>query len=100
MSGGEDSWYGLGPISVEPALQKTGIGSQLIREGLARLRQMDGAGCVLVGSPAYYRRFGFDHVQGLSAEGEPADYFMALALKGQFPSGIVAFHPGFYGGAA
>jgi putative acetyltransferase len=28
-------WYGLGPISVWPALQRQGIGSKLIQDGLA-----------------------------------------------------------------
>jgi len=34
----DKQWYGLGPVSVLPAFQKQGIGSALIKEGLARLR--------------------------------------------------------------
>src|SRR5690606_36329603 len=35
--GGElTGWYGLGPLSVSPARQRHGIGSALVRAGLAR----------------------------------------------------------------
>src|SRR5690606_5515177 len=59
ISDGSIGWYGLGPISVEPSMQHAGIGSRLVNEGLVRLRARDAAGCVLLGEPAYYRRFGF-----------------------------------------
>jgi len=55
---GSPGWYALGPVAVEPVLQKRHIGSRLIETGLAMLRERDAAGCVLVGDPAYYRRFG------------------------------------------
>ena len=56
---GSASWYALGPISVEPDLQRRGIGKSMIAEGVARLWRMNAAGCILVGDPAYYQRFGF-----------------------------------------
>lgn len=34
ISDGSTGWYGLGPISVEPALQRRGIGSLLMRAAL------------------------------------------------------------------
>lgn len=52
-------WYALGPVSVEPALKHQGIGSQLIHAGIAWLREQGAAGCILIGNPAYYSRFGF-----------------------------------------
>jgi len=35
---GEDGWFGLGPISVEPALQRQGLGGALIAEAKTRLK--------------------------------------------------------------
>jgi putative acetyltransferase len=46
-------------LSVEPALQKGGIGSRLVREGLARLLESGFAVATLLGDPDYYGRFGF-----------------------------------------
>lgn len=34
INGEDKDWYGIGPISVLPELQKKGIGSKLIKEGL------------------------------------------------------------------
>ena len=37
-------WYGLGPVAVEPELQRKGIGLQLINEGLGKLLRMECGG--------------------------------------------------------
>lgn len=95
LSDGTPDWYGLGPVSVLPAVQRQGIGSALIRAGLARLRASGARGCCLVGDPAYYRRFGFEHAPGLRCEGVPAEYFLALSFDGRLPQGTVSFHPAF-----
>lgn len=100
FSGGEQGWFGLGPISVRPDVQGQGIGSRLVREGLRRLREDGAMGCVLVGEPAYYQRFGFSTEHDLTTPGVPREYLLALPLNGPVPSGIVAFHPGFFGDAA
>jgi len=90
-------WYGLGPISVAPALQKRGIGSQLIKEGLARIRDLGARGCVLEGDPNYYQRFGFKSYPNLSYAGSPApEYFMALPFYDEIPNGKVEYHQAFY----
>jgi len=100
LSGGEAGWYGLGPISVRPDRQKQGIGSALIHEGMERLRALGAQGCVLVGDPGYYNRFGFAAADpALKVADVPPEYFLVLPLQGSVPSGIVAFHPGFYGNA-
>ena len=52
-------WWGLGPVSVTPARQRSGIGSALIRGGSLRLREHGVPGCVVLGDPAYYGRSGF-----------------------------------------
>lgn len=93
-------WYGLGPISVLPELQKQGVGSKLIYEGLARLRDLGAKGCVLEGSPAYYQRFGFKPRAGLTYHASPAlEFFMALPFYDEVPTGQVEYHQAFYIGA-
>lgn len=62
----------LSPLAVDPALQKKGIGSELVRKGLERAEQ-DGCEAVfLVGSPHYYGRFGFS---AAAATGYASPYF-------------------------
>ncbi|WP_028031937.1 GNAT family N-acetyltransferase [Gemmobacter nectariphilus] len=87
-------WFGLGPISVAPGHQRSGIGSALIRQGLAALRAQGAAGCVVLGDPRYYGRFGFV-VGGLRYPGPPAAYFQALAFDGPVPDGLVSYDPAF-----
>lgn len=97
INGGHQDWYGLGPISVQPALQKQGIGSKLIHAGLAKLRELGARGCVLEGDPNYYNRFGFKSYPQLIYEGAPApQYFMALSFYAEIPTGKVEYHPAFY----
>lgn len=95
ISDGTDNWYGLGPVSVLPMHQKTGIGKALIQEGLSRLKDLGAKGCCLVGHPQYYRKFGFQNVATLVLEGVPQEVFFALSFDGQFPQGDVTFHDGF-----
>lgn len=71
ISDGTANWYGLGPISVLPELQRQGVGKALIGEGLSRLRDMGAGGCCLVGHPEYYVKFGFQNLPGLVLEGVP-----------------------------
>jgi putative acetyltransferase len=49
----------LACLSVEPAWQRRGIGSRLVRGGLARLIERGYRAASLLGDPAYYGRFGF-----------------------------------------
>jgi putative acetyltransferase len=92
--GGSDlGWWGLGPPSVSPVQQGRGIGSALMRSGLRRLAERQVAGCVVLGDPAYYARFGFTPHTGLFYTGPASEFFLALALQGAMPSGEVAFHP-------
>jgi len=39
VDGRDAGWYGLGQVSVCPERQRRGIGSAVIRDGLARLRR-------------------------------------------------------------
>jgi putative acetyltransferase len=95
VSDGSPDWYGLGPVSVLPKHQKQGIGTALINEGLSRLKARGGKGCVLVGEPEYYRRFGFRNLPALTLDGVPQQYFLALPFGQETPRGVVVFHSGF-----
>ena len=97
LSDGSRGWYGLGPISVDPARQGEGIGGKLIGEGLERLKALGATGCVLLGDPAYYSRFGFTPDTRLTLDGVPPEYFMRVAFSPVYGAGSVSYHPGFYG---
>jgi putative acetyltransferase len=95
VSGGIRDWYGLGPVAVAPRLQGKGIGSRLVRRALDEVRQRGAAGCVVLGEPGYYGRFGFRCEAGLKLPAVPAEYFQAVAFRGVVPRGTVAFHAAF-----
>ena len=95
VSDNTPGWYGLGPVSVLPDYQLRGIGTALVTEGLARLKDMGARGCCLVGHPDYYRKFGFVTLKGLILEGVPQEFFFALSFDGHFPRGTVTFHEAF-----
>lgn len=95
ISDGSAHWYGLGPISVAPGRQREGIGSQLVRQALSELRASGAAGCVVLGDPHYYGRFGFAPAAGLVLPGVPPQYFQAIAFTPVFPHGTVAYHDAF-----
>lgn len=92
---GVAGWYGVGPVSVMPERQRRGIGGALVRAGLDRLRALGARGCVLVGDPGFYGRFGFVRAEGMSLEGVPPEVLLALAFAGASPRGEVRFHPAF-----
>lgn len=94
---------GLAPMAVAPDYQRRGIGSQLVREGLARCRANGFDGVVVLGHAEYYPRFGFVPAMqfGLRSEYDvPADVFMAIELgSGSLDgvSGLVRYHKAFAG---
>jgi putative acetyltransferase len=95
ISDGSQDWYGLGPISVLPEHQKQGIGKSLIHEGLSQLKAREAKGCVLVGDPYYYERFGFRSFPELTHEGVPQENVLALPLGENKAQGVAVFHHGF-----
>ncbi|HEX6981550.1 MAG TPA: N-acetyltransferase [Balneolaceae bacterium] len=92
INGKNHSWYGLAPVSVDPGYQNQGVGSKLVREGLNELKSMGAKGCVLVGEPDYYGRFGFRQYEELTLEGIPSEFFLALPFYQKVPSGCVDYH--------
>lgn len=80
---------GLGPVSVSPARQRDGVGSALMHAILGAADAMGEPVVVLLGSPAYYGRFGFVPASSLGIEApDPAwgDYFQARPLAAYDPS--------------
>jgi putative acetyltransferase len=83
---------GLAPMAVLPDRQRQGVGSQLVRRGLDILRERGCPFVVVVGHPAYFPRFGFEHASahGLASqwEGVPDAAFMVLVLDLHAMAGV------------
>jgi putative acetyltransferase len=74
---------GLAPVAVMPEHQRSGIGSSLIRHGLAECVRVGAEAIVVLGAPAYYHRFGFRSAIEYDLRCEydvPAEAFMVLEL--------------------
>ena len=95
IAGVRGDWYGLGPVSISPEHQNRGIGQSLIRAGLEQLRLLQAAGCVVLGDPRYYQRFGFESDPALTYGGNTSPYFRRLILGGPPATGDVAYHSAF-----
>ena len=96
--GGEDNhWFGLGPIYVAIERQGIGIGGKLINQGLAEIKSSGARGCVLIGDPAYYRRFGFKSDERVTYGEVPHEYVQWFSLDGSLPNGEIEYRPAFGG---
>jgi len=94
---------GIGPLAVLPTSQRQGIGSALLKTGLAKCRAAGHRVVLVLGHPSYYPRFGFQPAGqfGIScAYNVPDDAFMALALEPgalNNVSGVAHYEPEFDG---
>lgn len=95
ISSGAEGWFGLGPVSVLPSKQGSGVGSALIRAALEALEKLHAAGCVVLGEPSYYGRFGFKTDARLQYLHAPAEYFQVQSFTGEIPVGTVEYDAGF-----
>jgi putative acetyltransferase len=95
ISDGASGWFGLGPIAVIPEHQRRGVGSQLMREALQMLRERGASGCVVLGDPEYYGRFGFKADPSVVLGGVPPEYFQAISFDSSRPKGIVTYDEAF-----
>jgi putative acetyltransferase len=100
LAGFAGNMMGLGPLAVLPARQRRGVGTALVRAGLARCRADGVAAVVVLGHPGYYPRFGFAPAAtfGIASEYDAGDSFMAVeivsgALRGA--RGVVRYHSAF-----
>jgi len=95
------SLMGLGPMAVSPAYQRRGIGSALVRAGLARSQELGFGAVVVLGRPGFYPRFGFSRSARFDIRCEyevPADTFMVMELEPGFlrgVSGTIKYHSAF-----
>jgi putative acetyltransferase len=82
---------GLAPLAVLPEYQRKGIGTQLMKMGISRIKE---GGCpyiIVIGEPEYYTRFGFEQAGrfGISCEWNvPYETFMILILDRKAVNGI------------
>jgi putative acetyltransferase len=75
---------GLGPMAVDPARQRRGIGSELVLRGLEECHREGYEAVVVVGHADYYPRFGFQQAAGFGLSSEfavPDELFMAKELR-------------------
>ncbi|MBN1324470.1 MAG: N-acetyltransferase [Methanotrichaceae archaeon] len=98
-SSGDHPWFssaekggvvgmGLAPLAVLPDLQRKGIGSLLVRAGIAALRDRGCPFVILLGHPEYYPRFGFERASlyGIRCQWDvpdvdvPDEAFMILVI--------------------
>jgi putative acetyltransferase len=93
----------LGPMAVLPAQQGNGVGSALVRAGLAQLRRAGHEVVFVLGHTGFYPRFGFRPAaaRGLHCQWDvPADVFMVVALQPDAlrgRRGTVHYHDAFAG---
>jgi len=94
---------GLAPMAVHPDDQRSGVGSALVCAGLNGCRDLGAVGCVVLGHPEYYRRFGFVPSRRFGIDSEyavPEEVFMAMELVSgalEERSGRVQYHSAFGG---
>ncbi len=88
-------WFLLGPVAVLPEWQGHGIGRALVETGLGELRSRGALGCVLVGDPSFYTRFGFRHQPVVTYPGVPDEYVLCLSMSDGVPAGDVLAHDAF-----
>lgn len=101
LDGRELPALALGPMAVQPQQQGCGMGSALIRAGLARGAAAGYTAVIVLGHPGYYPRFGFQPAQrwGISNNfGIEGAAFMALELQPGALAGAAGrarYHPAF-----
>lgn len=84
---------GLAPVAVRTDVQSQGVGSQLIREGLRRCRELGFDYCVVLGGPEYYHRFGFEKASQFDLQNEYGvdEEFMFLRFNDCQIAGLVKY---------
>jgi putative acetyltransferase len=91
----------LAPMAVLPEFQQRGVGSELVRTGIAELKRRLCPFVIVLGHAGYYPRFGFEPagVYGIQSEWEvPDDAFMLLVLNESEMrgiSGVARYRPEF-----
>jgi putative acetyltransferase len=88
----------IAPIAVLPAHQGRGIGAALMEEALATADEREEPMAIVLGSPAFYERFGFEPARGLDIHGpydDAGDAFQVRPRRGQdlehLPAGTAVY---------
>ncbi len=98
---GKARGMGLAPMAVHPDYQRRGVGSMLVRDGLAACEKLGFGFVVVLGHPEYYPRFGFVPAssKGLLCEYDaPDEAFMVIEFRsGLFGNtrSVVKYHAAF-----
>lgn len=97
---GRQDVLALAPLAVLPPYQGLGVGSALMREALAIADARSEAFVVVLGSPAFYDRFGFEPASDYDIVGpydEAGEAFQIRPRPGieQVPAGSVVYPPKF-----
>ncbi|MEX0717459.1 MAG: N-acetyltransferase [Planctomycetaceae bacterium] len=72
----------LAPMAVLPRWQRRGIGSELVRRGLDRCRELGYRSVIVLGHPEFYPRFGFSAESARPLESPfSGEAWMALELS-------------------
>lgn len=95
ISDGTRGWFALGPISVIPLNQQSGIGAALLERAISDMRQVGAQGLVCIGPPDYFARFGFDRDEKLRYDGSQSGALLRLSLGDSKPVGTVSYAPAF-----
>lgn len=79
----------LGPIAVDSARRRDGLGADLVAACIAQAQTMGVAGLLLVGDPPYFDRFGFQVAPDVTLPG-PVDArrVMWRDITGPVPTGV------------
>lgn len=96
INGVHGNWYGLGPIAVDPAFQRKGIGKALVSAGLAILERRGARGCALIGDPKVYGPMGFESDGLLTYENLDRRFVQRKVITGKPPQGELKFSPAFH----
>lgn len=93
---------GLAPMAVQPEFQRQGIGSALIRAGLAVAEVRRELMIIVLGNPQFYSRFGFESSVNYGIESPfpvPKEVFMVKPLKNyqERYRGKIVYPPAFNG---
>ena len=92
---------GLAPMAVLPEHQRGGVGSALVRDGLAACQRAGVDAVFVLGHPIYYPRFGFTPAadRGIASTYDvPREAFRVTELRAgalHGVSGIVRYHAAF-----
>jgi putative acetyltransferase len=89
----------LGPVAVHPNYQGRGVGTEIIRAGLDKCRELGYPAAIVLGDPGYYERFGFsaEASAGLCSRYAGPDWMALELIPGALESvrGEVKYPPPF-----